>query len=70
VQAAGDLVRAEVEELAEDAAGAGVVLADVSLVVRVGGRPALRDRQRQGEAADDEVAEDAGLLRGQRAVPL
>jgi hypothetical protein len=41
VQAAGDLVRAEVEELAEDTAGAGVVLADVGLVVRVGGRPAL-----------------------------
>lgn len=30
----------------------------------------MRDRQRQRETADDEVAEDVGLLRGQRAVPL
>lgn len=70
VQAAGDLAGAEVEELAEDAACAGVVLADVGLMVLVRGRPALRDRQRQRETADDEVAEDVGLLRGQRAVPL
>src|SRR6202034_45728 len=39
VQAAGDLVGAEVEELAEDAACAGVVLPDMGLVILVRGRP-------------------------------
>ena len=47
----------------------GVVLADVGLVVPCAATGA-RDGQRQREAADDEVAEDVDLLRGQRAVPL
>jgi hypothetical protein len=44
LQAAGELIGAQVEELTENAARAGVVLADVGLVVRVRGRPAARDR--------------------------
>jgi hypothetical protein len=41
MQTAGDLTGAQVEEFAEDAARTGVVLADVGLIVPIGGRTAL-----------------------------